>query len=162
MIGHLLRSISKRKVGGAGWVRAPPWASPPVIYLSHHPVFLKYLEPTGRNSVSESESHSVLSGFLQLHGLYSLYNSPGQTTTVGSICLLQGIFPTQGSNPGLPHCRQILYQLSHKGSPPSESSPQTAFPLFLRVFATPWLSVFPVFCSQNPNSSHFDKVQSKT
>ena len=32
-------------------------------------------------------------------------------------CLLQGIFPTQGSNPGLPHCRQILYQLSHKGSP---------------------------------------------
>jgi len=31
--------------------------------------------------------------------------------------LLQGIFPTQGSNPGLPHCRQILYQMSHKGSP---------------------------------------------
>ena len=30
--------------------------------------------------------------------------------------LVQGIFPTQGSNPGLPHCRQILYQLSHKGS----------------------------------------------
>ena len=29
----------------------------------------------------------------------------------------RGIFPTQGSNPGLPHCRQILYQLSHKGSP---------------------------------------------
>ena len=36
---------------------------------------------------------------------------------VGSLSLLQGIFPTQGSNPGLPHCRQILYQLSHKGSP---------------------------------------------
>ena len=36
---------------------------------------------------------------------------------VGSPSLLQGIFPTQGSNPGLPHCRQILYQLSHKGSP---------------------------------------------
>ena len=31
--------------------------------------------------------------------------------------LLQGIFPTQGSNPGLPHCRQVLYQLSHQGSP---------------------------------------------
>ena len=29
----------------------------------------------------------------------------------------RGIFPTQGSNPGLPHCRRILYQLSHKGSP---------------------------------------------
>ena len=36
---------------------------------------------------------------------------------VGSLSLLQGIFPTQGSNPGLPHCRQILYQLSQKGSP---------------------------------------------
>ena len=38
-------------------------------------------------------------------------------TGVGSLSLLQGIFPTQGSNPGLPQCRQILYQLSHKGSP---------------------------------------------
>ena len=35
----------------------------------------------------------------------------------GSLSLLQGISPTQGSNPGLPHCRQILYQLSHQGSP---------------------------------------------
>ena len=42
---------------------------------------------------------------------------PGQNTGVGSRSLLQGIFPTQGSNPGLPHCRQILYQLSHQGSP---------------------------------------------
>jgi len=53
---------------------------------------------------------------LQLHGLYNPWTSPGQNTGVGSISLLQGIFPTQGSNPGLPHCRQILYQLSHKGS----------------------------------------------
>ena len=45
------------------------------------------------------------------------WNSPGQDTGVGSHSLLQGIFPTQGSNPGLPHCRLILYQLSHKGSP---------------------------------------------
>ena len=36
---------------------------------------------------------------------------------MGSRSLLQGIFPTQGSNPGLPHCRWILYQLSHQGSP---------------------------------------------
>ena len=36
---------------------------------------------------------------------------------VGSLSLLQGIFSTQGSNPGLPHCRQSLYQLSHQGSP---------------------------------------------
>ena len=40
-----------------------------------------------------------------------------QDTGVGSLSLLQGIFPTHGSNPGLPHCRQILYQLSHKRSP---------------------------------------------
>ena len=40
-----------------------------------------------------------------------------QNTGVRSLSLLQGIFPTQGSNPGLPHCRQILGQLSHQGSP---------------------------------------------
>ena len=41
----------------------------------------------------------------------------GQNTGVGSFSLLWGIFPTQGSNPGLLHCRWLLYQLSHKGSP---------------------------------------------
>ena len=66
---------------------------------------------------SESESRSVVSDSLLPHGLYSLWNSPDQNTGVGSLSLLQVIFPTQGSNPGLPHCRRILYQLSHKGSP---------------------------------------------
>ena len=47
---------------------------------------------------------------------YSPWNSPGQNTGVGSLSLLQGIFPTQESNPGLEHCRGILYQVSHKGS----------------------------------------------
>ena len=45
------------------------------------------------------------------------WSSPGQNTGVGSLSLLQGIFPTQGLNPGLLHCRRILYQLSHQGSP---------------------------------------------
>ena len=54
---------------------------------------------------------------LQPHRLYIPWNSPGQNTGVGGLALLQGIFPTQGSNPGLLHCRWILYQLSHKGSP---------------------------------------------
>ena len=45
------------------------------------------------------------------------WNSPGQKTGVGSCSLLQGIFPTQESNPDLPHCRWILYQRSHQGSP---------------------------------------------
>ena len=50
----------------------------------------------------------------RLHGLYSPWNSPGQNTGVGSLSLLQGIFPVQGSNPGLRQSRWILYQLSHK------------------------------------------------
>ena len=59
----------------------------------------------------------VTSDSLQLHGLYSPWNSPGQNTGVGSLSLLQRIFPTQGSNSCLLHCGQVLYQLSHKGSP---------------------------------------------
>ena len=66
---------------------------------------------------SESQSRSVVSNSLQTHGLYSAWNSPGQDTRMGSGSFLQGIIPTQGSNPGLPHSRQILYQLSHQGSP---------------------------------------------
>ena len=50
-------------------------------------------------------------------GLYGPWNSPGKNTGVGSVSLLQGIFPTQGLNSGLPLCRQILYQLNHQGSP---------------------------------------------
>ena len=54
---------------------------------------------------------------VQLFATPWTWNFLGQNTGVGSLSLLQGIFPTQGSNPGLLHCRQILYQLSHKGSP---------------------------------------------
>ena len=49
---------------------------------------------------------------------YSPWNSPGQNTRVGSRSLLQGIFPTKGLNPGLPHCKRILYQTE----PPQRSS----------------------------------------
>ena len=58
-----------------------------------------------------------LSHSLQPHGLYTPWNSLGQNTGVGGLSLLQGIFQTQGLNPGLPHWRQTLYQLGHKGSP---------------------------------------------
>ena len=64
-----------------------------------------------------SENCSVVSDSLRPHKLYSLWNSPGHNTGVGSHSFLQGIFPTQRLNPGLLHCRQILYQLSHQGSP---------------------------------------------
>ena len=63
---------------------------------------------------SESENLSVMSDSLQLLD-YAVH--PGQHTGMGILSLLQGIFPTHGLNPGLPHCRQILYQLSPKGSP---------------------------------------------
>ena len=62
---------------------------------------------------SESESHSVVSDSLWSHGLDSLWNSPGQNTEMGSLSLLQGIFPTQESNWGFLHRRRILYQLSY-------------------------------------------------
>ena len=58
-----------------------------------------------------------MSDSLQLHGLYSPWNPLSQNNGVGSLSLLQGIFPTEGGNTGLPHCRWILYQLSHQGSP---------------------------------------------
>ena len=64
-----------------------------------------------------SEKWKLLVMSLQPNGLYSQQNSPGQNTRMGSLSLIQGIFPTQGSNPGLLHCSSILYQLSHKGSP---------------------------------------------
>ena len=53
----------------------------------------------------KSESCSVVSHSLWPHGLYSPWNFPGQNTVVGSLSFLQGIFPTQGMNPGLLHCR---------------------------------------------------------
>ena len=62
-------------------------------------------------------TQSCVSDSLRPHGLYGPWNSPGQNTGVSSISLLQGIFLIQESNPGLPHCRQIPYQLSHQGSP---------------------------------------------
>ena len=70
---------------------------------------------------SESVSHSVVFDSLQPCRLQPTrllcpWDSPGTTIGVGCHALLQGIFPTQGSNPGLLHYRQILYHLSHQGS----------------------------------------------
>ena len=94
-----------------------------LIYLfSHHFPF------------GESESHSVVSNSLQPHGLYRSWKSPGQNIGVGSLSLLQGIFPTQGLNPDLLHCRQILYQLSHKGSP--KNTGMGSLSLLQQIFPT--------------------------
>ena len=77
-----------------------------------------------------SERRSVVSNSLWPHGLYSRWNSLGQNTGVGNLSLLQGIFPTQGLNPDLPHWRRILYPLSHKGS--SRILEWVAYPLSSR------------------------------
>ena len=70
-------------------------------------------------------------------------NSPGKNTGVSCHALLQGIFPTQGSNPGLPHCRRILYQLSYQGSYTSRSY----FLLFPMPSSLPHRSSLPFLLS---------------
>ena len=85
-----------------------------------------------------SESCSVMSNSFQPCGLYSPRNSSGQNTGVGSPSLLQGVFPTQGSNPGLLHQRWIIYQVSHKESPTLQfSSVQFSWSV-VSDSATPW------------------------
>ena len=93
--------------------KIPPCKSPS-WHLSHCRKLLIFDPPLPQQL---SESHSVMSDSLQLHELYSPWNSPSQNPGVGSVSLCQGIFPTQGLNPGLPHCRRILYQLRREGSP---------------------------------------------
>jgi len=71
---------------------------------------------------SDQICHSVMSDSLRPHESQHArppcpWDSPGKNTGVGCHALLQGIFATQGYNPGLPHCRRILYHLSHQGSP---------------------------------------------
>ena len=80
------------------------------------------------------ESRSVVSDSLGRRGLHSPWNAPGQNTGVGSLSLLQGLFPTQGSNWGLLHCRQILYQLSHQGSP--RNTGEGSLSLLQEIFPT--------------------------
>ena len=101
--------------------------------ILRHPSFL-YIK-------LESESGSVVSDSLQL---YSPWNSPGQNTGVGSLSLLQGIFPTQGSNSSLLHCRRIVYQLSHKGSP--RILEWVAYPFLQRIFPTQELNQGLLHC----------------
>ena len=70
---------------------------------------------TGRDSTFLGRK--VMSESSQLYGRCSPWNFPDQNTGVGSCSLLQGIFPTQGSNPGLPHCRWILVPSEPPGKP---------------------------------------------
>ena len=82
----------------------------------HGPTELDMTERLSK-AQSESESCSAMSNSLLPHGLHSSWDSPGQNTGVGSLSLLQQIFPSQELNWDVLHCRWILYQLSYQGSP---------------------------------------------
>ena len=90
------------------WKFLKSWNSRGFLEFHLHPNTLPF---------TETESCSVMSDSFCFHRLYSPWNPPGQNTAMGSLSLLQRIFPTQRSNPGLMHCSWILYQLSHQGSP---------------------------------------------
>ena len=93
---------------------------------------------------SESVSRSFVSDSLQPHGLgparfLCQWNSPGKNTGVGCHSFLQGIFPTQESNLNLPYYRQILYCLSHQGSPgPRWGGPQCHVEVRCYSMVTEW------------------------
>ena len=95
--------VSRKITHATVWIVS--WTS---CFFTEHHFYLK---------VKVKVACSVMPDSLQPHGLYRPWNSPGQNTGVDSLSFLQGIFPAQGLNPGLMHCRQILYQLNHKGSP---------------------------------------------
>ena len=80
---------------------------------------------------------------------YSPWNSPGQNTGGGSLSLLQGIFPTQGL-----HCRQILYQMNHKGSPSVHG-----ISLFGTQTSDPILEFIYFFKFQQPATPYFSWVR---
>ena len=103
------------------------------------------LKKVFKEIMAESESRSVVSDSLR-HPWTSPLNSPGQNTGVGSLSLLRGIFPTQESKPGLPNCRQILYQLSHKGSP--RILEWVAFLFSREIFPTQGLNQGLLHCRQ--------------
>ena len=103
----------------------------PCVFLALKSMQILSVEVPRQNSQGDSLheimhcaalSRSVMSDSLLSHGLQPTrllcpWDSPGKNTGVGCHALLQGIFPTQGSNPDFPHCRWILYHLSHQGSP---------------------------------------------
>jgi len=78
------------------------------------PIFYHLSHQGSREQYEVKWKRSVLSDSLWPHGLVSPWNFPGQNTGEGSLSLLQGISPTQGLNPVIPHCRWILYRLNHQ------------------------------------------------
>ena len=101
------------------WLSVTPWTVAHQVPLSMGILQARILEwiamPSSRGS-SQPRDHTQVSHIAGRFFTIWATRKP-KNTGVGSLFLLQEIFPTQGSNPGLPHCRQILYCLSHQGSP---------------------------------------------
>ena len=106
--------LSASKISCSQWLKESVFNQ---AHCNRHPrcttVKLLRTQTLETNVRKWSESCQVMSSSSRPHRPYSPWNSLGQNTGVGSLSLLQGIFP----NPGLPHCRWILYQLSHQESP---------------------------------------------
>ena len=100
------------------WVNSRSW------WWTGRPGVLRFIGSQSRTRLSDwTELNWMLSCSVVPNSLQTIArqpsvqgDSPGKNTRVGCLALLQGIFPTQGSNPSLPHCRRILYRLSHQGS----------------------------------------------
>ena len=90
---------------------------PSHCYLTKFPGTLDAAFSSSQRLVAQSCLDSLQAQGLWPARLLSPWNSPGKNTRVGCHFLLQGIFSTQGSNLGFLKCRQILYHLSHQGSP---------------------------------------------
>ena len=90
-------------------------------------------------------------------------DSPGKNTGVGCLILLQGIFPAQGSNPGLPHCRRILYRPIPQGSPIILE--WVAYPFFRSSWPRNWTRVSWIaggFPAELPGKPHYMVINTKT
>ena len=86
------------------------------------------------NNNKEDPQKEIISLDILTNGLYSPRNSPGQNTGVGSLSLPQGIFPTQRSNSGLPHCRRISLPAEPQGKP--RNTGKGSLSLLQQIFPT--------------------------
>ena len=158
----MVQTVKNLRTMWETWVWSLRWEDPLEEGMATHSSVLAWKIPIDRGTwwvtvhgiwTEVKWNHSVVSDSLWPHGLYSPWNSPGQNTGVGSRSLLQGMFPTQGSNPGLPHCRQMLYQLStreahvYKGIAIISSTNKDCFFLFFPVpsLSLPWAVCFLIF-----------------
>ena len=94
-----VKSLSRVRLLATPWTVA--YQAPPSLGFSRQ-------EHWSGVPLTSPERHWVMSNSLPPHGLYRPWNSPDQNTGTGSLSLLQGIFPTQGVNPDLLHCRWIF------------------------------------------------------